>query len=142
MKQVGSTNIGIRLKYLRKEKRLTQKEFAKIGNVSVQSQRFYETGERSANTEYLQNLVTHNINVCYLFSDVDQSIEEITKNETRINQEILTEILEAMDNAIAEKNKDISNKVKADLVSLFYVSFNELGKVNADLIKGHLNHVS
>ncbi len=127
---------GSRLKKIRKQKSLTQKAFADIGKVSVQSQRLYETSERSPNSEYLFNISSLDIDINNLVTGLGPKIIEVDKQAFR--SDILTEILEVLENWPPES---FTIQTKAELVSLFYVNFSELGKVNHDLMHGYINLV-
>lgn len=72
----------IRLKQLRKEKNLTQKELATLLNVSDRSVGFYETGERDPDTDTLRKLSDFfDVSIDYLLCISD--IRKIEKVETK-----------------------------------------------------------
>ncbi len=131
--------LGLRLKEVRKSKSLTQKAFADIGKVSVQSQKLYEAGTRSPNSDYLNNLRIFGIDACYILSG-NQHESGDNFNEA-LNRRILVEVLEIIEHHSLERENPLSIKAKVDLASLFYVPFSSLGKVDRDVIFGYLKHV-
>lgn len=73
------------IRKLRKEKNLTQKELAKILNVSDRSVGFYETGERDPDTETLNKLANFfNVSIDYLLGRTE--IKKSTNKEDMANQ--------------------------------------------------------
>ncbi len=131
--------LGLRLKEVRKSKSLTQKAFADIGKVSVQSQKLYEAGTRSPNSEYLNNLVVFGIDACYIFSGIQHGSNN-NFNES-LNREILVEVLEIIESFSLERETPLKTRAKVDLASLFYAPFSTLGKVDREVIFGYLKHV-
>lgn len=57
-----------RLRILREEAGVSQREFAEIGGVTITSQQNYERGSRTPNVEYLQRLIAASIDVQYLLT--------------------------------------------------------------------------
>ena len=133
-----SIELGLRLKEVRKSKSLTQKAFADIGKVSVQSQKLYEAGTRSPNSEYLNNLVIFGIDACYIFSGIQHGANNFNES---LNREVLVEVLEIIESFSLERETPLKARVKVDLASLFYVPFSTLGKVDRDVIFGYLKHI-
>ncbi len=131
--------LGLRLKEVRKNKSLTQVMLANIGNIGVQTQKLYEAGKRSPNTEYLNNLRVFGIDACYIFSGIKH--ESSDNYNEGLNREILVEVLEIIEHYSLERENPLSIKAKVDLASLFYVPFSSLGKVDRDVISGYLKHV-
>ena len=131
--------LGLRLKEVRKSKSLTQVMLANIGNIGVQTQKLYEAGKRSPNTEYLNNLRVFGIDACYIFSGIKH--ESSDKYNEGLNREILVEVLEIIEKFSLEREKPLSTKAKVDLASLFYAPFSQIGKVDSEVIVGYLKHL-
>lgn len=131
---------GPRLKKMRKQKSLTQKAFADIGKVSVQSQRLYETGERSPNSEYLFNISSLGVDISYLVTGLSPKTFEVNKLDFRPH--VLAEILEVIETWSSEMKYSFTIQAKAELTSLFYANFGEIGKVNHEFMHGYLKLIN
>lgn len=59
-----------RLKEVREDWCLTQTKFGAMGGVGRISQSHYETGARKPNTDYLEALASHGVDVTYLITGV------------------------------------------------------------------------
>lgn len=62
------SNFGVRLVEERRRLGLNQDEFGVLGGVSKYSQLAYEKGSRKPDTEYLQALAAHGVDVAYLLT--------------------------------------------------------------------------
>lgn len=60
------SEIGIRLREVRRDKGLDQAAFGALGGVNRNTQSKYESGERSPDTDYLLKLQSFGIDIAYL----------------------------------------------------------------------------
>lgn len=133
------TELSLRLREVRKSKSLTQQAIANVGKVSVQSQKLYEAGKRSPNSDYLNNLNEFGLDACYVLSGIKRNSEYDVNHD--LKREILFEVLETIEDFSLNREKPISTKAKVDLTTLFYDTFSKIGKVDQTVILGYLKHV-
>lgn len=60
--------LGLRIRRIRLEKGLNQKEFAKLGGVSITSQQQYEAAKTPPTVEYLYRLSEHGVDIVELLT--------------------------------------------------------------------------
>lgn len=61
-----NTKLSERIIEVRKKLKLSQAKFGALGNVQRGAQANYESGERKADTDYLESLIANNIDVSYI----------------------------------------------------------------------------
>lgn len=94
--------LGSRLKALRKEKKLTQKELAEKINVTNVSVSGYESGNRTPDTETLQKLADFfEVSTDFLLGRDDNSLPNLTKRDEIDVTKDLQKIIDGL-----EGNKD------------------------------------
>lgn len=59
-----------RLRELRKERKLNQEEFGKLGGVTTKTQMLYEKGERRPGADYLAKIAAEGVDVGYILTGV------------------------------------------------------------------------
>ena len=64
---------GDRLRDQRKKLKMTQEVFAKLGGVTVQTQRNYESGRRAPDTEYLNKIADKGVDVQYIVTSPEDT---------------------------------------------------------------------
>ncbi|MCZ4341539.1 helix-turn-helix transcriptional regulator [Sphingomonadaceae bacterium G21617-S1] len=77
------SEFGRRLKEVRDLKRLDQTAFGALGGVSRNAQSNYESGARSPDTEYLEKLRDHGVDVAYLLTG-SPAVEQLSPRESTI----------------------------------------------------------
>lgn len=103
---------GDRLKRLRKEKKLTQKELGEKINVSKVSVSGYESGERTPDTDNLRRLADFfDVTSDYLLGRSDDP--RLTETQQKQVDEEYKEIMEILDSLPEEKKKEKIEQIKA-----------------------------
>lgn len=100
----GDVMLGNRLKQLREEKGLLQKDIAKILNISTSAYGFYEQGKRDPDTETLTTLSNlFDVSVDYLLGITDvknaNKPNNLTRRDLREIEKILEETKKELENA-------------------------------------------
>ena len=88
-----------RIKKLRKEKKLSQRELAKKINLSPSTIAMYETGQRKPDTDKLKQIADFfNVSIDYLLGNTDEKkpVDEIIKNEEAVEIKELMERYQVM----------------------------------------------
>lgn len=118
-----------RLKQLRDEKELMQKEVASYLNISTSAYGFYEQGKRTPTPEILSKLSDlFNVSVDYLLGKTDNNIpfNEINKKDIKDHNAFLEDARAFfMNGNTAEEDKE---KIFKDISDLFW----ESKKINKD----------
>ncbi|WP_419629364.1 helix-turn-helix domain-containing protein [Thiolapillus sp.] len=132
------SEVGARIREERKKLGITQSAMAKLGGVSNATQGYYESGERSPNTEYLGRLYKEGVDVCYIVTGQKGAKSGMPAN---IDVELLSSIQEAVDEWDSKRTIPVRLKTKSELVALFYAQFAETGQANTEIMRRHLRLV-
>ncbi|OQW86059.1 MAG: hypothetical protein BWK72_19275 [Rhodoferax ferrireducens] len=124
---------GLRLKAERQRLKLNQAEFAALGGVSRPSQVYYESEQRVPDVRYLAALC-EKVDVMYILSGKRHTEANTKAIDASVIQAILTTI-DAWENTSVRL---ITDRFRAELVSLFLQQVDANGKVDTDLIKSTL----
>jgi len=128
-----SAGFGIRLKEERQRLKLNQAEFGVLGGVSRPAQAHYESELRVPDLKYLAALC-ENVDVMYILSGKRHTDAKVKAIEASAIQAILTTI----DAWESTSVRPITDRFRAELVSLFLQQVDANGKVDTDLIKSTL----
>lgn len=106
--QNSEFDLGGLIKTERIRLKLTQKEFADLGGISLRSQIAYEKGENKPNSDYFYLLACNNVDVCSFFS-----FGEKTNNaHNSLNLHKLAENNEVLANQYISTFKSMMNVVR------------------------------
>lgn len=75
-----------RLKFSRKEKKLTQEEFGKLGLVTLKTQNMYELGARVPDVNYLEAIAKHGVDIGYLLTGIPKDLNGLRDDEKELLQ--------------------------------------------------------
>lgn len=85
------SEIGIRLREIRRERGLDQGAFGALGGVNRNTQSKYESGERSPDTDYLLRLKAVGIDIAYLVTGAVAEIEPEENDILRMSRQLCDE---------------------------------------------------
>ena len=134
VEQSFGIEVGNRLKQERVSSGLNQIECAKVGGVSVVTQRFYESGERNPNTEYLHNLYKKGFDVNFIVTGVRNV-------DGALNLALVEDIFTAMVTWERERDDPVSPELRTKVFDLLYKNFSDRKESDSERVKEYLNLV-
>ncbi|WP_313563582.1 helix-turn-helix domain-containing protein [Ruminiclostridium cellobioparum] len=109
-----NTKLSLRLKELREEKRLLQKDIAKLLNITTSAYGFYEQGKRDPDTEVVRLLADfYSVTSDYILGLTDNKKQHIQKNN---NDDSFKLLLKKIENLSDESKKELEKYV--DLLNI------------------------
>lgn len=126
--------MGERIREERRRLGLNQTAFGELGGVGKTTQILYEAGERVPDAEYLGRIAEKGVDSTYIL--LGKRITDIAGEFQ--NWDILTDVFEAIDEWARQRKKRTPKSTKMKLAKLFYLQFQDRGKVDRSLIDGHL----
>lgn len=124
--------IGERLTQERKRLGLSQLDFAKQAQVSLSSQKRYETGERAPDTSYLEGIKRIGVDVNYVINDRKRRYSLGDRNP---DSALLARVIESVETVLANSGLVLDPDKKARTVVRLYKAFRESGSVDFQLVK-------
>ena len=131
-------SIGSRLKEERARLHLSQTALAEVGGVSKTTQVFYEADERVPDANYLSAVSERGVDVSYVIT----GRREADMAASTFNRQLMADILRAIDEWVAGREGPVSAEVRAEIAALFYSQFYKTGRIEIDIINGHLRLVA
>jgi len=127
-------SIGQRIREERQKLGLSQTAFGALGGVGKTTQILYEADERVPDSDYLIAIAKKGADPIYVL--LGKRPNEIV--EDSMNWNLLLDIFEAIEQWAMQRKKRTPRSTKLALAKLFFLQFQERGKVDPKLIEGHL----
>jgi transcriptional regulator with XRE-family HTH domain len=137
--------VFVRLRPLRKAWCLTQKEMAIRAGIAVSTYQYYERGTKNIPSEVLSLLTTFGVSAEWLLTGKGEMFQSQKEKEfsLKVDQGLLQQVIEDVEELLAEDHLILPANKKARLLSLLYQLFDETEKkVSKKTVKEYIRLVA